>query len=66
MIFIDFGIKDRLHEIDKKHNPERHFLTKDSYHAEETLGMCSICSETYKWPEQLEYDARTNKFYKKR
>ncbi len=65
MIFIDIGVRDRLHQEDKKYNPDRHYLMKDSYSREEMLDKCHECDDFYKWNEHLIYDARTNRYYKK-
>lgn len=53
-----------LHEADKKENPERHNLTKDSYEKPEFKDMCVYCCEHYKWNEKLFYHVRTNRYYK--
>lgn len=59
-------VREMIHEQDKKLNPDRHRLTKDSYTREDTLHMCFLCSEHYEWSKQLNYDARTDRFYKKK
>lgn len=57
-------VRLQIHEDDKKAFPDRHRLTKDSYLRQEMLDMCVYCCEHYEWLERLEYDARTDKFYK--
>lgn len=57
-------VREKIHEQDKKDFPDRHSLTKDSYSREDAIYMCPLCSEHYEWSKQLEYDARTNAFYK--
>lgn len=57
--------QERFHEADKKLNPERHWLMKDSYSKDEALGMCIWCADHYEWDKALEYDARTDRYYKK-
>lgn len=58
------AVREAIHEEDRKNFPDRHWLTKDSYDREDTMYMCPLCSEHYEWSKQLEYDARTNRFYK--
>lgn len=58
-------IREAIHEADKINFPDRHWLTKDEYSREDTMYMCTLCSEHYEWSKQLEYDARTDRFYKK-
>lgn len=55
-----------LHEIDKKYNPERHWLTKDVYTKAEMLDLCIWCADHYDWNKQIEYDARSDSYYKKK
>ena len=57
-------VQEQMHETDKKENPERHRLTKDSYEKQEMLDMCFRCAEHYEWKKQLQYDAGTNRYYK--
>lgn len=59
-------VREQLHEEDKKKYPERHALIKDSYTREDTIFMCNLCSEHYEWSKQLQYDVRTDTFYKKK
>ena len=58
------SVRELIHEQDKQKFPDRHWLIKDEYSREDTIFMCSLCSEHYEWRKQLEYDARTDKFYK--
>lgn len=53
-----------MHEYDKKDNPDRHWLTKDSYEKPEFIDMCIYCCEYYEWNKKLFYDVRTNRYYK--
>ena len=57
-------LQEMFHEEDKKKEPERHWLTKDSYSIEEAAYMCTWCADHYEWDKQFEFDARTRTFYK--
>ena len=57
-------IQEMWHEADKKLNLEKHWLAKDQYSKPEMQEMCFRCCDHYKWNELLEYDTRTNTYYK--
>lgn len=59
-----YASTDRAHENHQKKYPYLHCLTKDSYSREEALEMCIKCCNAYQWNKQMEYDARTNRYYK--
>lgn len=65
-VYPEGHVKDLLHQEDRRISPYRHYLIKDSYLREEMLDMCIECSIRNKWNDKLEYDARTNTFYKKK
>ena len=54
-----------FHEADKKQYPDRHWLKEDSYLKCEMDQMCTLCADHYEWNKQLQYDARTDRFYRK-
>jgi hypothetical protein len=53
-----------FHEADKLRYPERHMLTENSYLKFEFDQMCTWCADHYEWNKQLEYDPRTDRYYK--
>ena len=57
-------INDMLHNQDLKENPNRHYLTKDTYSKYEALDLCPQCAYINKWNDKFEYDARTDSYYR--
>ena len=68
MLTIDFGVRDRIHEMDRNNNPDRHWpgiLKFKNITREIAQYFCTTCAKEYNIHDLYYYDNHTASFIKR-